>query len=532
MPPSAPDPLSRIRYAVYGLLIVTCLGTVLGHLAAIRSPRGGTAMLSANDRSRWATIRSLVDHGTYALDDVVFRDARQQKRDNEWYSIDMVRHRGGDGREHFYSSKPPLLATLLAGEYWLIQRTTGATLAEQPFYVMRVMLVLNNVLPLALYFVLLAGLVERCGQTDWGRLFVMAAAVFGTFLTTFAVTLNNHLPAAISVAVAVFAAWPIWYGERPRWPSFALSGFFAAFATANELPALSFAVFLFAALCWKAPRPTLLIFVPAALVVVLASCLTNYIAHDSWRPPYAHRRNGEVLASVPGDWGPDLNRGQIPGPLRAKLSEVHVELSPQTEIRPRAAAAGWVLWDPDRDLRLALVADTQAVHIHAWDNWYEYERSYWTSGEKSRIDQGEPSRAAYTFHVLLGHHGILSLTPIWVLSVVGLGLWSTRAQVRMRGPAVLTAGLTVVCLGFYLARPLVDRNYGGVTCGFRWVFWLIPLWLLALVPAADALAQRPLWRWIALALLLMSVFSATYPALNPWSHPWIYQYWDSLGWLP
>ena len=43
--------------------------------------------------------------------------------------------------------------------------------------------------------------------------------------------------------------------------------------------------------------------------------------------------------------------------------------------------------------------------------------------------------------------------------------------------------LTAVGLTFYLSRPMIDRNYGGVSCGFRWMFWLTPLWLLALVPA-------------------------------------------------
>ena len=69
--------------------------------------------LSANDRSRWLTIRALVDHGTFAIDDVI--DA------NVWNTIDMVQHRGRDGELHLYSSKPPLLSVLLAGEYWLIQ---------------------------------------------------------------------------------------------------------------------------------------------------------------------------------------------------------------------------------------------------------------------------------------------------------------------------------------------------------------------------------------------------------------------------
>jgi len=113
------DSSVKLRRIVYTLLIVTSAATMVGRIMAVESKSGKTAMLSANDRSRWCTIRSLVDHGTYEIDDVI-------KRKTDWYTIDMVRHKGTDGREHFYSSKPPLLATLLAGEYWGAQVGGGS----------------------------------------------------------------------------------------------------------------------------------------------------------------------------------------------------------------------------------------------------------------------------------------------------------------------------------------------------------------------------------------------------------------------
>ncbi len=122
------------RYAYWILIIASALLMVAVPSTA-KSNRNSTAMLSANDRSRWATIRSLVDDGTYAIDNVVYR--APEKRDPDWYTIDMVRHRARDEREHYYSSKPTLLSTLLAAPYWLIKSTTGLNLAENPFPVMR-----------------------------------------------------------------------------------------------------------------------------------------------------------------------------------------------------------------------------------------------------------------------------------------------------------------------------------------------------------------------------------------------------------
>jgi len=44
----------------------------------------------------------------------------------------------------------------------------------------------------------ICALAERYGATDWGRLFVVAAAAFGTLLTLFLITFNNHVPAAFA----------------------------------------------------------------------------------------------------------------------------------------------------------------------------------------------------------------------------------------------------------------------------------------------------------------------------------------------
>lgn len=447
------DTTRGLRLAVYAILIGTVVAVTAGRIMAVRSADRRTPFLSANDRSRWCTIRALVDHGTFAIDDVrVIRG---------WDSIDRVAHTGRDGEMHFYSSKPPLLPTMLAGQYWCLRQLSGASLRDSPFYIVRVMLILTNVVPMALFFALVASFAEKWGKTDVGRIFVVACATWGTFLTTFSITINNHLPAAISVMIALWTWMRTWSSRnesqerRPSALDFSIVGLFAAFAAANELPALAFLVLIGAELFSRQPRLTLVAFVPAALLVIVAFFTTNYIAHESWLPPYAHRE------------------------------------------------------------------------------WYNYPGSYWQEGVRKGVDQGEPSRWVYAFNVLVGHHGILSLTPIWLLSVFGgIQLFGQSGDQKRRRLAAITLVLTIVCLAFYLMRPLIDRNYGGVTSGFRWMFWFTPMWLLAIIPAADTCSRRHSLKIVAVVMLIVSVFSANYASMNPWSHPWMYRYWEYLRYLP
>jgi hypothetical protein len=500
----AVDPTRRLRLGVYALLIALAAGDMSGRLLAVnavnrqeletsrvsqrlaaaekefraegvsddtlqaklaavkqlieREERRQRPFLSGNDRSRWLAIRALAESGSFEID--AYMDA------NVWNTIDMVKHRGRDGEMHLYSSKPPLLIVLLAGEYWAINKVTGWTLADNPYEVGRLMLFTVQVLPTLLMLAMIASLAERFGKTDWGRIFVVAAAAFGTMLTPFVAVLNNHTIAAVSAAVALYAFVKIWCDGQQKLRWYALAGLAAAFTAANELPALAFFALLAAALLWKDWRLTLAGFAPLALLVFAAAFGTNYWAHDSWRPPYAHRS----------------------------------------------------ATDPD-------------------DNWYHYSytlggkerQSYWL--DPQGIDKGEPSKLDYAFHCFIGHHGIFSLTPMWLLSAWGTWIWLRRGTTAERQLAAGIALLTVVVLTFYIGlRPQIDRNYGGMTSGLRWLFWLAPLWLVVMLPAADRLSQCRRGMSVALVLLTFSVLSANYPTWNPWTQPWIYNWLQSCGW--
>jgi hypothetical protein len=432
----------------------------------------------SNDRARWATIRALVDQGTYAVghretdpETGKYRDTGIVTEDG-WQTIDKVLR---PDTQDFYASKPPLLSTLLAGEYWLLKKAFGWEISGERgrWLVMRATLLTVNWLPILIYLGLLARLVDRLGATDWGRLYVMAAACFGTFLNTFAVSLNNHTVAACSAVFALYPVFPLLRGSAPKgepvgYGRLVVSGFFAAFTACNELPALAFLVALGAILLLRAPRRTLLAFVPAAALPLAAFLLTNYAAIHQWSPAYF----------------------EFGGP------------------------------------------------------WYEYPGSHWEKPAPGQTKYGidwardKESHATYVFHCLVGHHGLFSLTPVWLLAVTGMGVLLVRRNSR-DGPAAepggrllgaLTLYLTVVVVGFYLFF-VSSRNYGGSTSNLRWLMWLSPFWLLAMTPVADALAARRWGRGLAGVLLAVSVLSVSYPAWNPWRHPWLYNWLEALGWV-
>jgi hypothetical protein len=178
--------------------------------------------------------------------------------------------------------------------------------------------------------------------------------------------------------------------------------------------------------------------------------------------------------------------------------------------------------------------------------WYQYDGSnFKTDPSKTgtSIDRLDESKAVYAGHLLFGHHGLFSLSPIWFLALggmfIGIGQMVRAGPVRavLRGQesdglslvTALAFVLTVVLVAFYIFKT---NNYGGWTSGPRWLMWLTPLLLLAMLPAADRLAPRRWTRAVGYVLLAMAVLSVSYRDWNPWRHPWVYNFLESLGWRP
>ena len=439
---------------------------------------------SSNDKSRWATVRALVDEGSFVVGRRVYPDGRDATKyadegivfENDYRTLDVVMRPIEDGERdgpqvrEFYSTKPPLMPVVIAGEYWLLKKLFGWSITRDRWLVIPAILLTVNVVPFAIYLVLLGRLIDATGTTDFGRLLAFAAACFGTFLTTFSGTLNNHTPAAFAV---LFAAYPVLRamaeGRDMVSREYCCAGIFAGLAATLELPAAAFLAGLGLPLLVARPRRTLLYFVPLALVPVVADKALNYAAFGELTPAYE----------------------KFGGP------------------------------------------------------WYEYHGSHWL---KLKLPPGDPARKGidfaaetkdvYAMHLLVGHHGWFSLTPVWVVGAVGLvklGIRCAADLKQLRGSgspwtpplfAGMCLAVSVVVIGFYVVRT---NNYGGNTSGPRWLFWLTPLWLLAIPAAADRLSASRWGRGLCAVLLGFSVLSVFYPAWNPWRPPWVMQLLEFTG---
>jgi hypothetical protein len=530
------DTRAADRRSVYGLLIVLAAGVAGGRIlsaerlnepsvhraesdTSIPRPAWPTRRpepwptFSSNDRSRWAVVRALVDEGTFVIGRrnrtvvlasgpamlaardpiqaaVLFQAgylSRTRKEMNTgiifedgWESVDKVLH---PTRLEFYSTKPPLLAILAAGEYALLKKLFGWNIFDDRWQVIRTIVFTFNVIPLVVYLAILAWLAERFAVSEWARYYVVAAGGFATLVSPFLIAFNNHTVATASAAVALYATVRVLSGAG-GWYC-ALAGLAAGFTACNELPATSLAVGLAVYLLYKAPRRMLLYVLPATLVPVAALLAANYFQLGQLRPAYAefggpwYEYEGSHWRVPPGQTKRGIDFAGRNGETKAMYA-FHLLLGHH----------GLFALTP---IMLLAVA---GMGMLAW-------RFIGPGGDGTDGTDGtDKTKTPPTVRRGTGREGPL------------LGLF--------------TLLVSVVVIAFYIVKT---DNYGGWSNGPRWLMWLTPLWLVSMLPALDRLHRSRAGRALALVLLALSVASMSYQQWNPWRHPWIYNWMESRGWI-
>jgi len=176
---------------------------------------------SANDRSRWCTVWSLAEKGTYQIDEV-----RQKPG---WDTIDLVKH-----NDHFYSTKPPLLPWIVTQMYKGLKLATGWTLDTHLLTVTRILLFLLNIVPMTIALVLWRGMIAERVRDPFAQLYAMTLLSGGTMLSPFLAVFNNHTVAATSVMIGIWAVDRIHREVNGKW-EFLLAGAAFAFGTCTAL---------------------------------------------------------------------------------------------------------------------------------------------------------------------------------------------------------------------------------------------------------------------------------------------------------
>ena len=448
-----------------------------------------------NDASRWSTVFYLVEYGTYEylpdwwaswtdgkgkLEGIMTEEDKAQRPfqiGEKWYrmpwdimpfwTIDFVSFEKEDGTRQYYSSKPPLFPTCVAGvvmalekishwEFWPLYHVPPMNFAKQayPWHLMRITLIIVQVVPFLLLIFLMAKIVSKQSDSTFVRLFCIASTALATFLTPYLTTLNNHVVAACMVMFAAYAFLRIWYDGRRGAIWFLAAGFCGASGAALELPAASVLAAILVLLLFKNARKTLMVALPAALLVIGAALLTNWMGTGQRmiEPVYSHF-------------------GEQGGP-------------------------------------------------------YDFPGSYWMANEynpngPSGMDALNELKPLYLFNLLLGHHGFFLLTPIMFIALLGIVRHWVREDDRGQPMfACLVLMISMVVVGFYTFRT---NNYGGGAQGPRWLFWLIPLWLLMLPSGVELLKRSWIGKGVCFLLLLVSLYTVvgamprSDDEIRPWS---------------
>lgn len=249
---------------------------------------------SWNDSSRLAAIESLVERGTWTIDDSSWVDFTQDK-------ILIA--------DKFYSDKMPLFAVIGAGVYEILHIVGGSVRMDcaqvAQFCAYPPLTLIMVALPAAVLIYLFFDYATRLKIPLGLALIGTTALALGTMILPFALVLNHHVPAAASV----FASFYVLTCRRDGPSALFASGLLAALAPSFDVLSGVVAATLFgiAAVRYRARA---YLFVLGAMVPLAATALSDLQIAHTILPPYtvteAYNFPGSAFpAAVGGNGTPD-----------------------------------------------------------------------------------------------------------------------------------------------------------------------------------------------------------------------------------
>jgi hypothetical protein len=392
----------------------------------------------ANDASRLATVESLVDYHTLAINQ------------SRWFpdaACDKIKIPGGP----YYSDKPPTLALLLAVPYFALHQAFGfrAAAHEEVFYYLAALLCSGSAYVVAVWCVYRLG--RALGLSPGWAAALTASFGLATVAPVYARNVNSNLPtlaAALGVLLNVVAL--------PAGASAGRGG----------------------AACFRGPSE------PSG-------------KHDDSEGPRKHGARGEfgrlLLIGALGGFAYALEQPTGGLLLAAGAAAAAVQLRrPSAVVWVGLAALPWMA------LHHAVIYSYAGTlgPPNADPAFFDYPGSQFDAHNLTgRWNHAGPAAfAAYAFLLLFGGRGFVLCNPTLLLAAPAAA-WAFRpwhGQLAARGTGrTVTACFGAWGLGVWLIYAALSNNFGGYCCSIR---WLVPLLAPACYWLALLLRDLPRYR--------------------------------------
>lgn len=229
--------------------------------------------VTTNPRSRIITIERVLDAGTLA---------HKTPNDSSTYSLskDMVKI-----GENYYSSKPPLYIFIMIAEVWPFAKINGGTFPEHDWTYIRYLTLLNQVFPYIFMLILALLFSYEVTKDPWTRRFLILALSFGSLAFAYAVTINNHTPAAVLWFIGFYLIWKILIEKKHSWKNFLWLGIISGTAMMLDLSSSFIGILFFIMVLirnWKKALVASLL----ALIPVFINLWGYYKISGDWMPFY------------------------------------------------------------------------------------------------------------------------------------------------------------------------------------------------------------------------------------------------------
>jgi hypothetical protein len=410
---------------------------------------------SVNDASRFLTMESLVERGTFALNE------------KHLHTTDKIK-RG----ENFYSSKPPVLSVMGAGIYYILyhffnlnfpNKTNYFFSPSLAVYLINLILVDGAFVLLLFYFYKTLNLFNL--ERKYKTLLIFGLGL-GTLYLPYSTTLNNHTIAGSFLFISFYYLLKI-KSDKSNHQNIKkyllLSGFFVSLSAVIDLPTgLSFVFLFFVCFYYQASK-----------------------------------RNENSKFSFPSE-----SRYQRVNTLFFKFSKKYLIYY----VLPILPIILIHLF-----FNLQITGDFLPAQFHR--EYGVYEGSYWN--QPQGIDAVRHSTWLYSFNILLGSHGLFFYSPILLFSLYATYKIIREKNHKFQNETFLIWLGFLIILLFYVIK---FRGYGGTAYGFRWFIAITPLiYFLSILHFFQKPSDK--FINIFTLVLILSIGLSIVGLYNTWSVP-------------